>query len=363
MLPTKPKSQLIVSKAEPAMLSARQGFSKVLNKRSVRQFAAKVGNFASKYPFWILVIGSLGIHTGFMLLTPNPLKKTEEPREVIVPTLNLPPKKLATIPKQNKSLFDNLFVKPTNPANKLDIPINTSSRSPNLDIFDRVDNFPLPNNNSSFFDNLETMPPVEESKPRTSPPKAQPTQAPRSVDAGKLDNTIANKSPSSNLKPELQGNGIKDGADSSTAKKDETGKPAKKTVIGTNLATTGQDEMVSTDLTTSMFTDPDILSKGQIDRTRIAAKDVLINADTREKGIEWIPPKVTSVAGKSGTVTYAWLVAPDGKVTKKFLEFKKTVDPELVNIVRETVKDYKFQPISNPQSGRYRLVLAKYIFP
>jgi hypothetical protein len=56
-------------------------------------------------------------------------------------------------------------------------------------------------------------------------------------------------------------------------------------------------------------------------------------------------------------------VAPDGKVTKKFLEFKKTVDPELVNIVRETVKDYKFQPIANPQSGRYRLVVAKYVFP
>lgn len=336
------------------MLSARQAFSKVLNKRSVRQFAGKVGNFATKYPFWILVIGSLGIHTGFMLLTPNPLKKAEEPREVIVPTLNLPPKtsqKLAAVPKQNKSLFDNLFLKPANTANNLDIPINTSSRSSDLDILDRVDNFPVTNNSSSFFDNLQNTPPAEFSKPQTSLSREQPNQ--RLADSGKIDNTIANKSPSNNLKPDFQGNGIKD----------EAGKPVKKAVIATNLATTGQDETVSTDLTTSMFTDPDILSKGQIDRTRIAAKEVTINVDTREKGIEWIPPKVTTVAGKSGTVTYAWLVAPDGKVTKKFLEFKKTVDPELVNIVRETVKDYKFQPIANPQSGRYRLVVAKYVFP
>jgi len=345
------------------MLPARHPFNKTLNKRSVSQFAHKVGDFAVKYPFWILVIGSLGIHTGLMLLTPNPLKKTEEPPEVIVPTLNLPPKKVATIPRQNKSLFDNLFVKPTNPANKLDIPVNRSSRSPDLDTFDRADNFPLANNNSAFFDNLETIPPAEESKPRNSPPKTQPTQTPRPVDSGKIDNTVANKSPSSNLKPELQGNAIKDQPDPSPTQKDGVGKPAKKTVIGTNLATTGQDEVVTTNLTTSMFTDPDILSKGQIDRTRIAAKDVLINADTREKGIEWIPPKVTNIAGKSGTVTYAWLVAPDGKVTKKFLEFEKTVAPELVNIVRETVKDYKFQPIAYPQSVRYRLVLAKYIFP
>ena len=356
MLPTKSKSLLIVSKAKQTMLSAGQVFSKALNKQSVRQFAGQVGDFATKYPFWILAIGSLGIHTGFMLLTPNPLKKTEEPSEVIVPTLNLPPKtsqKLAAIPKQNKSLLDNLFIKPANTANKLDNPINTSSRSLDLDIFDRVDNFPLSNNSSFSFDNFQNTLPADVSKPEAPLSKAQPNQTPRTRDSEKIDSTIANKSPSNNLKPELQGNGIKD----------EAGKPAKKTVIGINLATTGQDEMVSTDLTTSMFTDPDILSKGQIDRTRIAAKGVTINADTREKGIEWIPPKSNNVAGKSGTVTYAWLVAPDGKVTKKYLEFKKTVDSELVDIVRETVKDYKFQPIANPQSGRYRLVVAKYVFP
>jgi outer membrane biosynthesis protein TonB len=56
-----------------------------------------------------------------------------------------------------------------------------------------------------------------------------------------------------------------------------------------------------------------------------------------------------------------WLVDPSGEVQTRFL--KSSGIKELDDIARETVKDYKFKPIEDPQSGKYRLVTAKYDFP
>jgi hypothetical protein len=362
MLPTKPKSQLIVSPSEQPVASAAH---KALNKEAMHQFARKVGNFVGKHPFWVLVVGSIGVHTAFVLLTPNPIKKTETPPEVIVPTIKLPPAQLSTPPKANKSIFDNLFVKSAN--NKLDLSTNSLPSSSSL--LDRVDNFPLADNNTTFDDSLflnsqPTTTPTEVDRTQTQAPpikKTQPSPPSRFTESGQIDNTTPRKTTSSNIKPELQGNGVKNVPPNDP----KNGKTAQNNQ-GAVTSKTGNDEKII-DFTSFMLTDPDILKfrqQGLLKETQIAAKDVLIPYpdERREKGVDWIPAKATNISGKSGTVTYAWLVAPDGKVEKKFVEFKNTVDQELVNIVRETVKDYKFKPIDNPQSGKYRLVSAKYVF-
>ena len=48
-------------------------------------------------------------------------------------------------------------------------------------------------------------------------------------------------------------------------------------------------------------------------------REVTINYwdnNKREKGVEvgWIPPKRANTTGKSGTVTFIWLVDPNGKI-------------------------------------------------
>ncbi|MFM7888769.1 MAG: hypothetical protein ACKPCM_19220, partial [Pseudanabaena sp.] len=92
MLPTEPESQLTVSPSEQPKTLVK----KALNKEAMRQAASKVGDFIVKNPFWVLVAGSIGLHTAFVLLTPNPIKKVETPPEVIVPTVKLPPTQIAS---------------------------------------------------------------------------------------------------------------------------------------------------------------------------------------------------------------------------------------------------------------------------
>lgn len=366
MLPTEPKSELIVSTSESPALPTK----KALMKESMSQFTRKLGKLMIKNPFWALVIGSIGVHTAFVLLTPNPIKKTEaSPPEVIVPTVKLPPKQIANIPKPNKSLFDDLFVKS---SNKLDISKNPISSASDLSLFDRVENIPFADNNfpiEDFQDFNKATPFPNPVKTQDPKPKTQAAPPSRFTETGKIDNTTPNKpskNVSTNIKPELQGNGLKNESNSNNGSKNSQNDKVTQNSQGLVPSKTSNDEKII-DFASFMLTDPDILKlrqQGLLKETQIASKDVLIPYpdERREKGVDWIPAKATNLSGKSGTVTYAWLVAPDGKVEKKFVEFKNTIDTELVNIVRETVKDYKFKPIDNPQSGKYRLVSAKYVF-
>lgn len=107
----------------------------------------------------------------------------------------------------------------------------------------------------------------------------------------------------------------------------------------------------------------DLFSKKSIVNTLIVPDGKLISAvgPQRERGMVWIPPKVANVSGKSGSVTFMWLVYPNGEVKTLYLILSGI--KELDDIARETVKGYKFQPIEDPASDKYRLVTAKYDFP
>jgi len=380
MLPTEPKSGLTVSQAHKPMLNSA--------RNPMLEFAGKTGSLILKYPFWVFVVSSLGIHTAFALITPNPLKKTETPPEILVSTLpvvKLPPQSLSTKPK---SLFDNLFVK--SPANKIGSPLNTApnkfpsvlSTTPqstfDLSSFDNLEDLPPLANDFSF-----SVPPLSNSTRQFEPPEFVKPQTPppsRFTPSGKIDNTTPIKTATnssnadSNIKPELQNNGLQQDMTSSSAatKNTSTDKAPDKIsknlqgTVSANVANADRNEENLVNLASGYPNDEqfmDLLSKKSIVNTLIVPVDKLISANgpQREKGVVWIPPKVANVSGKSGSVTFMWLVDPNGEV--KTLYWTSSKFKELDDIAKETVKDYKFKPIEDPASGKYRLVTAKYNFP
>ncbi len=74
--------------------------------------------------------------------------------------------------------------------------------------------------------------------------------------------------------------------------------------------------------------------------------------------VEWIPAR-ENADGKKGIVTFMWLVDPSGKVVNQW--YKIEGDRELIEIVIQAARDYRFKP--NEDSRKYRFVTAKYIFP
>ena len=359
MLPTEPQSKLTVSKAWQSTLGSAQTF---LRKDSIRQFARKSSSLIMKHPFWVLVISSLGAHAAFALILPNPLKQTESPREVIVSTLpvvKLPSRQVPTNSKQSQSLVDNLFVKSL--TNKLDPPLNvlpsTSFPSFDLNTSDSFENLPPVSNDLQFPPLLNNSPEIDSSR---TPPLS------RTPPSGQIDNITPAKTPNSNLKPEFQSNGLKTGTsspDPEIKNPKDTSKDAKNVKGAANI---DQNEKAISNVSSLYSTDKqiiDLVSRNLIRTTQIAPENALVsNPDlNREKGITWIPLKIANVTGKKGAVTFMWLVAPSGEIEAKFL--KSSGHKELDDIARESLKDYKFKPIEDLQSGKYRLVTAKYDFP
>ena len=378
MLPTEPKSEITVSQTEQPMLNSK---NTVVANNPMRQFANKAGGLIMKYPFWVLVVSSLGIHTAFALVAPNPLKKPE-PREVVVSTLpvvKLPPKTLTTNSKPNKSLIDNLFVKS---APKTNSPLNPfpdiSSSSPlttlDLDSLSNFEDLPPvadPFSISPLPDDPEKPQFVKPQTPASTPPKTPSTQQ-RFTQSGQIDNTSPPVKQTDNIKPEYQNGGLKKDVTAPPAPTKKSGNSKDtdtKNLQGTvaaNSSNSDRPEKEIGNISALYTTDKqiiDLLSKNLIRNTQIAPADALIsNPDlNREKGVTWIPPKAANTLGKSGSVTFMWLVDPSGEVQTRFL--KSSGIKEIEDIARETVKDYKFKPIEDPQSGKYRLVTAKYDFP
>ena len=107
MLPTEPQNKLDkieLSTVEQPSTNTPQQFPIVFQKFVYRSLGT-TGRFIAKNPFWVLLIGSLGIHAGLAIFTPNPLKKAPT-EEILVstPVIQLPPKN-RTI--SSKSLSQN----------------------------------------------------------------------------------------------------------------------------------------------------------------------------------------------------------------------------------------------------------------
>lgn len=381
MLPTKNQSLVNVDKADQSVDQNLDDNAKPMGRKSIAQFTLQARKFVTQNPFWVLLIGSVGIHAGFALFAPNPVKKPE-PREVIVSTLpvvKLPPKPLAAKPMANKSVLSNLFVNSREKSGN-STPSNLSVPSLNLLELEPVDvdglaNLPPIYNDSAQISDVESQDPQFV---QSQPPSSTPSEPSRSPDSGKvIDNSqppkvTPNKSPS-NLKPEFQTSGTKDDqvtpADNqkNAGTQDSAGTDKGKTstsVTGAIAAESNEKEI--SNISALYTTDKQILyllSQNLIKNTQIAPVDALISDPdiNREKGVQWIPPKVSSIAGKKGSVTLMWLVDPQGNVETRFV--KSSGVKELDDIAREAAKEYKFQPLKGAESGKYRLVTAKYDFP
>ena len=367
MLPTEPKSNLNVSQVDNPMFKTAHT---VMAKNSMLQFTKKAGRLIRQHPFWLLVVGSVGIHTVFALVAPNPIKQ-EEVREVVVSTLpvvKLPPKLLPTNSKSNKSLLDNLFVKNPPKSGSLQNPFPDTSSSPltTLDL-DALSNFedlqpvtesysvPPLSNDADDVPNVKT--------PAPTPTNEQPPQ--RITQSGKIDNTAPVK-PANNLNPEFRNGNLKKDV---TAPNRNNGNNKAPDKIATNQqGDNGDPKEKGLKNATGAYLNPKIKDLG--DRklrkdTEIAPPDALLSDldDTkREKGVEWIPPKRANTTGKSGTVLFFWLVDPQGKIEENTVHIVSSGITELDDIAREAAKGYKFKPIEDPTSGVYRLVTARYKF-
>lgn len=319
----------------------------------------KTGHFISKNPFWILLIGSLGIHAGLAFFTPNPLKKAP-PEEILVstPVIQLPPQNrviTSKTPSQNsKSPLDSLFVKPLNgqTVTPLDSPLQRVEFDDNYD------------GNRAIRDALpeDVAPPEDTYEPRpVKTPKPKP-ESDRIASDNKIDNSTP-KPPSDNVKPELRNNKIQDEQTPSTSQDDTISKQPKPALAGNN---TNGKELTVDNVATIYTTNGrilELLAKKSLKPTQIAPQEANIpDPDkNREKEVAWIAAKPPNTEGKTGSVVYMWLVNPDGDVEATFI--KSSGHKELDDAVREAVKDYKFKSIDSSQKDMYRLVTAKYDFP
>ncbi len=369
MLPTEPKSKLTVSQRDNAMFKSAHAATA---KNPMLQFANKAGPLIMQHSFWLLVAGSVGIHTVFALVTPNPIKK-EEIREVVVSTLpvvKLPSKPLTANTKSN--IFDDLFSKSTpktssSPNTFPDTASRNSLTILDTDSLSSVDGLPpvtdFSFSDTPFPDDNDAPQLVKTPTPAPKPTKEQPPQ--RLTESEKIDNTAPVK-PTSNLKPEFKnGNLKKDG----TTPNKNNGNNAAPNKIATNQQGNNGDRKEKSSSFIDAYLNPKV--KGFRDRkllrtTEIAPPEALLSDldnSKREKGVEWIPPKRANTTGKSGTVLFFWLVDPNGKIDGNTREIVSSNVPELDSIAREAADGYTFKPIEDPASGVYRLVTVKYKFP
>ncbi|MDX2254344.1 MAG: hypothetical protein NW214_02405 [Pseudanabaenaceae cyanobacterium bins.39] len=382
----------------------------------MRQLANRTGKFIIQNPFWILVIGSLGIHTAFALITPSPIKKVDKEVEVLknspIPLIKLPPNLNQVVPKPNKSVLENLFVKPSNPK------ANPKQTLPSVEL-DQLENLPPVASDFSFsVPPLLTAPlnPVEPPRFVQNPNFINSPLLSRLNPLGQIDNSLKNpKTTNSNLRDNFQNN-LRNNPTTPpsnnnppknpqptptetprspvTVQPNSSTSPSKTSTPSTKPSNSNPEptpttsapspvsennskepsKQVNNSASILAFVATDRRIKNLIDKnllitTQIAPPEALIPnpEQTREKGVVWIPPKVKDVGGRRGVILYYWIVAPSGEVqlagyTSGDRELVDA-DQELVNVVLETVKDYRFQPIADPQTGIYRLVTARYAFP
>jgi len=361
-----------------------------------KKYADKTGKIIIQHPFWVLVIGSLGIHAAVAIATVNPSKKAEPTTETavsMVPVVKVPETTLSTKPKSNQSVFANLFVKSTN--NKTSSPFN----KPLSSVTDKslgISNVPLKDLDLSSVDDFADLPAVSSDlalsvpplsanpqddappqfvKPQNAPiSTAQPTpQVPRFTTSGKIDNANAIASNTtedkniSNIKPEFQNGGLKNQTSPTNNDKNQKSQdPRSQDPRSANVDSSDRPEQEIGNIASLYKTDKqiiDLAAKNLIVTTQIASNELLkANPDLNsEKGITWVPPKTIKVAGKKGTVIFMWLVDPSGEIKSRYV--KSSGSKELDDLAREAADKYKFQPLENPASRKYRLVTAEYDFP
>ncbi|WP_019501396.1 TonB C-terminal domain-containing protein [Pseudanabaena sp. PCC 6802] len=312
-----------------------------------------------QHSFWLFLIFSATLHALLWVLTPNPLKQTEKQKspediEVVgtVPTVNLPqkkipnPSKLSQIAKQDLPSPQNN----ENPENVksaiVDLPKNASKKSESEEDKKSVkpDNKPAESKKSA-----------DKVTPKTEP-KSESQNEPSSDQLDDLANKKTTQ-PDNTLDQKTESQNKNDKQADPTAERNA--EPA------TAGATLSQDQFRSQ--FGKIYAEYAIKygKENVVQRIIPSPQETTVSqvSQSIEPGINWIPPveqpKSLDLKGKNTKVTVTLIVAPDGKIEKKWMFSSKNSNVD--EIVKKTVKGYesKFAPLE----GKIRIVTISYDFP
>ncbi len=297
--------------------------------------------------FWLFLIASVGVHTSFLLIAPNPLKQAENPTEIevvgTVPVVTLPRKKSPPVPKLSQLSKQDIPNSPPNETTKdesskstlstvLDVPKKTE---PEKTVKEPIKSEPKPIKKAE----PKTDKAIDKTDPLT-PQKESPTDNPtKGSDVQKPQNTNTKKPDVDNSDAESEQ--TRSGA---TLSRDQFRREFGK-IYAEYAIKYGRENVVQ-----RIIPSPQETTISQV-------------SQTIEPGVAWIPPleqpQTTDIKGKNTKVTVTFIVDPKGKVVKKsmFSSENSNVD----EIVKKTVKGYesKFMPLE----GKIRIVTINYDFP
>lgn len=318
-------------------------------------------------PVWMIMLGSVLAHAAFWLLLPNPIRQdlavNNSAKISTISVVTIPPELLLRSSKLSQQLPPlnlnqiNLPSLPTyNPTTSIPQPTYNSPppllsvapqipRSSNLRTVPNVTNLnpnlALSNNQSNLNFRLDKT----NIKPEITTTPTKPTIDPSN---NLINNSSSNLLDKPNTQPEII-NPINPITGYSTKASDLTTNNVKKSGdIPNNLK--------------SNVAKPETLKpviENVVVLRQIASPDTPISADRREP-VDWIPIDPQALVGITGSVTFALVVTPEGRVEQELLV--ESTNPKLEQLARETIKGYynKFKPV---EPGKYRNIRIQYKNP
>jgi hypothetical protein len=320
-----------------------------------------------QHSFWLFLIFSVALHGIFWILTPNPLKQAEKQKssddiEIVgtVPTVNLPqtrnssPSKLPQIAKQDLSSPANHENIENTRSAIVDLPKNSPEKSETAEVkkTTKPDQAKPDNKPTETAKPTETVTKKTESKPD---PKDEPN-------SNQLDD-LANKKNAQTDKDHAKDTEAQNLSDKQVNSTDKVGDLPAET--GTAGVTLSQDRFRSQFVRIYAEYASKYGKENVVQRIIPSPQETTVSqiSQSIEPGINWIPPveqpKSLDLKGKNAKVTVTLIVAPDGKIEKKWMFSSKNSNVD--EIVKKTVKGYesKFTPLE----GKIRIVTISYDFP
>lgn len=341
------------------------------NLKFWHSLAPHSSKFGWKNPVWLIMIGSVAAHTAFWLLLPNPIMRnsavTNSSKISTIPVVTIPPELLLRSTKLSQQLPPlnlnqiNLPSLPSSAYNPLSIPQPAYNPPPLLSVapqtLPRTSNLRTVPNVSNLNSNLALN--SRQSNLNFSVGKSNirpeititPTTPIIDPSSNLINNSSSNLLNNQNTKPEII-NPINPITGYSTKASDlATNNNAKKS---SNLNTGSLNSNVAKP------DPPKPVAENIVVLRQIASPETPIPSNQREP-IDWIPIDPQALVGITGSVTFALVVTPDGRVEQEPIVVEST-NPKLEQLARETIKGYynKFKPV---EQGKYRNIRIQYKSP
>jgi hypothetical protein len=333
-------------------------------------------------PIWLILLCSAIAHAAFWLLLPNPIRQNSDVSNAqisIIPVVTIPPELLpkSTKPRSSQQLPPlnlnqiNLpsITQPNYSPDSIRLPINNPP-PPLLSVvpqnLPKTSNLRTVPNSSNLNPNLAISTKqsnlnfsVEKSNIRPeitiTPTKPLPTKPIDNSANNSSSNLIINNNISSNPDPNPVIN-------NTTPNKAQPNSNINPTASGYSYK--ASDLVTATKKANNLNSneirkEPKPVVNNIVVLRQIASPDTPIPADQVEP-VDWIPINPQSLVGISGSVTFALVVTPEGKVEQETVV--ESTNIKLEQLAREAIKGYynKFKPV---EAGKYRNVRIYYKAP